>query len=139
MHTVCAITLIAFSCKFDQLTSSTCVESMFVVFFLVIHTGAHVMNAINFSRHYSYLYPEINAAKYKGEVGMVTGKENRDFSEFQFQKESLILERLVIPARFQILSDSVLTNLKNCVFILIQLQAGLSSHSSGSCRTGLRP
>ncbi|GLV38679.1 Dual oxidase [Carabus blaptoides fortunei] len=46
MHTVCATTLIIFS---------------------LIHTGAHIMNAIYFSKHYTDLYPDINLARYKGE------------------------------------------------------------------------
>ncbi|XP_042885826.1 NADPH oxidase 4-like isoform X2 [Penaeus japonicus] len=39
-----------------------------IVITSVAHTGAHMANAINFSRHYSTQYPEINVASFRGET-----------------------------------------------------------------------
>ncbi|XP_063612945.1 NADPH oxidase 4-like [Penaeus indicus] len=39
-----------------------------IVITSVAHTGAHLANAINFSRHYSAQYPEINVANFRGEA-----------------------------------------------------------------------
>nr|XP_045614479.1 uncharacterized protein LOC123768153 isoform X2 [Procambarus clarkii] len=38
-----------------------------VVISAVVHTGAHLSNAVNFSRYYSSHYPDLNLATYRGE------------------------------------------------------------------------
>lgn len=37
----------------------------------VIHTAAHIVNAVNFSLHYNAQFSEINWAKYKGQVSTI--------------------------------------------------------------------
>ncbi len=64
IHVTCAMTIILASGIFGTHNISYLNRVYFQQYNEVIHTGAHIVNAINFSRHYNRVWTEVNLAAY---------------------------------------------------------------------------